>query len=275
MGNIVWLASYPKSGNTWLRAFLHNYVREPDAPYDINSLMDFTIGESGAALYRRFDPRPASQYSIADVQRMRPLVHRALTEMHPDLVFVKTHNASLAVAGIPLVTPEVTAGAIYIVRDPRDVAISFSRHAGRSIDAMIAFMADPAAAGGGNDNTVYERFASWSIHVHYWTRNPNPRLLVLRYEDMLERPIEMFGDVVRFLGSEPQPERLARAVAFSSFETLAGQERASGFAERPDVATAPFFRAGRAGQWRDGLSSAQSDRIVADHAEMMRRFGYL
>jgi hypothetical protein len=275
LGKLVWLASYPKSGSTWLRAFLHNYIREPASPYDINSLMDLSIGESGASLYRPYDPRPASQYSIADVQRMRPLVHRDLMGLHPDLVFVKTHNASLAVHGVPLVTPEVTAGAIYVVRDPRDVAISFAQHAGRTIDEMIAFMANPDAAGGGTDHTVYERFSSWSVHVHYWTRNPNPRLLVLRYEDMLARPAEVFGDVIRFLGQEPPPARLGRAIDFSSFAELSAQERAAGFAERPSVAVAPFFRAGRAGQWREVLSGAQSTRIEQAHGPMMQLFKYL
>ena len=275
MGDLVWLASYPKSGSTWLRVFLHNYIREPAAPYDINSLQDLSIGESGAALYRRHDPRPASQYSLADVQRMRPLVHRDLTRLHPDLVFVKTHNAALAVAGVPLVTPEVTAGAIYIVRDPRDVAVSFSKHTGRTIDQTIAFMADPGAAGGGNDNTVYERFASWSVHVHHWTANANPLLHVTRYEDMLARAEAAFGAVIRFLGSEPPQARLARAIAFSSFAILTEQERRRGFAERPAEAVAPFFRVGEAGHWQKVLSRTQSARIEHDHAAVMRQFGYL
>jgi hypothetical protein len=205
---------------------------------------------------------------------MRPRVHRDLTRLHPDLVFVKTHNASIAVAGVPMVTPEVTAGAIYIVRDPRDVAISFSQHTGRGVDEMIAFMADPEAAAGGTDHTVYERFSSWSIHAYFWTRNPNPRLHVMRYEDMLARPERAFGDVIRFLGEEPPPARLARAVSFSAFGELSAQERAAGFGERPDAAVAPFFRAGRAGQWRQILTRAQSDRIERDHDSMMRRFGY-
>jgi hypothetical protein len=275
LGNLVWLASYPKSGSTWLRAFLHNYIREPETPYDINSLMDLSIGESGASLYRPHDPRSPLEWSVADVQRMRPLVHRDLTRLHPDLVFVKTHNASLVVEGVPMVTPEVTAGAIYVVRDPRDVAISFSNHAGLSIDEMIAFMADPNAAGAATEQTVHERFASWSIHVHYWTRNPNPRLLVIRYEDMLAKPRHVFGDVIRFLGQDPPATRLDRAIGFSRFAVLSQQERLQGFAERPRAAVAPFFRAGRAGQWREALTARQTDRIVADHQAMMTRFGYL
>lgn len=56
MGRLVWLASYPKSGSTWLQAFLRNYIREPATPYDINALLDLSAGESAASLYRQYDP---------------------------------------------------------------------------------------------------------------------------------------------------------------------------------------------------------------------------
>jgi hypothetical protein len=276
MGRLVWIASYPKSGSTWLRAFLHNYIREPDAPYPINSLMDLSTGESGALRYRAHDPRPPSRYSIADVQRMRPLVHRELMAAHPGLVFVKTHNASLVVEGVPLVTPDVTAGAIYIVRDPRDIAISFSHHLGRSIDDTIAFMADPEAATGGTDDKIYERLSAWSIHVHFWTRRPSPQLHVVRYEDMVAAPEAAFGAVVRFLGQEETaPDRLARAVRFSAFDILRRQEQVTPFIEQPKVAATAFFRVGKAGQWRELLSKGQRARIERDHGAVMRRFGYL
>lgn len=273
MGKLVWLASYPKSGSTWLRAFLHNYLRDGGEPHPIDGLMELSTGESGASLYAPFDPRPASRYTPEDAMRLRPLVHRALTAIWPDLVFVKTHCASLVVHGVPSVTPDVTAGAIYVVRDPRDVAVSYAHHLGRSLDETIAFMADPDAATGGTDETVYERLASWSIHVHYWTRMPSPRLLVLRYEDLSADPVRWFGDLVRFLGQEPPGERLDRAIRFSRFDELAGQERRGGFRERPATARA-FFRSGRAGAWRDTLTDAQAARIARDHGEEMARFGY-
>ena len=274
MGNLVWLASYPKSGSTWLRAFLHNYIRASDNPHNINRLTELSTGESGARHYNHHDPRPARDYAVADVQRMRPLVHRALTKLHPDLVFVKTHNASLVVEGVPLVTPEVTAGAIYIVRDPRDIAVSYSRHLGRSVDETIAFMADQNAATGGTDHKVYERLSSWSVHVHFWTRNPSPMLLVLRYEDMIAAPESAFGAVIRFLGEAPPGPRLTRAIRFSAFDELSRQEQARGFVERPAEAIGPFFRSGRPGGWRDVLTPHQQASIERDHTAMMERFGY-
>ena len=275
MGKIVWIASYPKSGNTWVRAFLHNFLRQPAAPHDINALTELSTGESGAERYRRHDPRPASCYSIEDVQRMRPLVHRDIMQEAPGLVFCKTHNAMLAVRGVSLLTPEATAGAITILRDPRDIAVSYSRHLGRSIDDTIAFMADTSAATGGTDTKVFEMHSSWSAHVDFWTRRADPRLHVMRYEEMLARPVQVFAGLAEFLGEQPAPERLARAIEFSAFDELRGQERARGFIEQPVESTGPFFRAGRAGQWREVLTAAQRARIERDHAAMMARLGYL
>lgn len=275
MGQLVWIASYPKSGNTWMRAFLHNYIRQPDAPYDINRLTDLAAADVNAEHYRRYDPRPATDYSIADVQRMRPLVHRDLTALDSTLVFVKTHNARLQVAGAPLITPEVTAGAIYIVRDPRDVAASYSRHLGRSIDDTIAFMADRGAATGGTGAKVYEWHSSWSVHVQSWTSRPDPHVHVVRYEAMAAAPAAAFGPLIRWLGQDPPPERLSRAIRFSAFGELRGQEQAKGFSERVAESTGPFFATGQPGQWRAVLTPAQCARIERDHGTLMQRFGYL
>jgi Sulfotransferase domain len=275
LGNLIWLASYPKSGSTWLRAFLHNYLRDTAAPHPINSLMDITTGESGTSLYRPYNATPPTTWTPADVQRMRPRVHQDLTQLHPGPIFVKTHNALARIAGAPLITPRVTAAAICIVRDPRDIAMSYSRHLALSLDDTIAFMARPDAATGGTEHEVYEYLGPWSAHVDSWTNRVDPRLHMLRYEDLIEDPLPRFAGLIRFLGQEPDPDRLARAVAHSSFATLQSQEQESGFIERPAGATAPFFRAGRAGQWRDALTVAQRRRIEADHLPTMARLGYL
>jgi hypothetical protein len=273
MGKLIWLASYPKSGNTWLRAFLHNYLRNPEKPYDINRLLDFTATENDAGLYKAYDPRPASQFSFADVQRMRPLLHRDLTESFPGSVFVKTHNAALAVEGVPLQTPDVTAGSIYIVRDPRDIAISYASHLGVPIDRVIRLMGDPAATVGGDDAHVFERLGSWSLHIQSWAGRRDPRCLLLRYEDMQIDPLRSFGRVVAFLGTTPDPDRLAQAIRFSAFDQLRDQEQSNGFIERP-AQSQQFFRSGRSGQWRDLLTPAQRAQIEADHGVEMERCGY-
>ena len=275
MGAIIWLASFPKSGNTWMRSFLHNLLRNPTESYDINTLTDFTYGEAQTRWFRPFDPRPGSQYSLDDVRRMRPLVHRHLTTLSPASVFVKTHNALIEDQGVPTVTMEATAGAIYIIRDPRDVVISYSHHQGKPVDFVIDMMRDEAACVAGDDATVYEYLSSWSRHVQSWTHTPNPQLLVLRYEDMLDQPVKSFGAVTKFLGIDVPRPRLDKAMKLSSFKVLKAQEQRKGFIERPAQADAAFFREGKAGQWRKILTPDQVARIEAHHGEQMRRFGYL
>jgi hypothetical protein len=274
MGALLWLASYPKSGNTWLRAFLHNFLRNPAESYDINRLAEFTRGEAQTYWYRRLDPRPGSAYSMDDVRRLRPLVQLELTKTSTDTVFVKTHNALIQDEGTPLINMNATAGAIYVVRDPRDVAISYSHHLGQPIDWVIDFMALDGAATAGDDHNVFERLSTWSTHVLSWTQNPSPSLLVLRYEDMLEKPTKSFGSIARFLGVEPSRERLEKAIRLSSFRVLREQEKRKGFSERPAWAE-KFFREGKAGQWRKILTAEQRARIERDHGEQMRRHGYL
>ncbi|MBX6321422.1 MAG: sulfotransferase domain-containing protein [Rhodospirillaceae bacterium] len=274
MGKIVWLASYPRSGNTWLRAFLHNLLRNPKTPYDINRLTDFTLIDADARWYQRFDPRPASQYTKEEVAALRAKVHAAMTRAFPDTVFVKTHNALMEDRGTPLITMEHTAGAIYVVRNPLDVAVSYAAHFGVTLDEAVAAMNRPRNESvGGQDRFVYEVFGSWSENVGSWTANPSPGLHVVRYEDMLAAPENTFGRIAAFLGLSVSPERLARALRHSAFDTLKRQESRSGFKERSLKADC-FFRQGRAGQWRQALNARQVELLCQAHHEQMARFGY-
>ncbi len=269
MGKIVWLASYPKSGNTWLRAFLHNYIAQPTAPQSINALIDFSAVECAAAFF----DSPGDKLTPEATQRLRPSVHESLTRLHDDLVFVKTHNANLALHGVPLCTPAHTAGSVYIVRDPRDIALSYAAFAGKSVEDIITFMASPQATNRATAQQVFEFMSSWSGHVRSWLSAKNR--LVLRYEDLLADPEKHFGRVIYFLGGDSEPARLRRAVEFSSFATLAAQEQTHGYVAASAVATAPFFRAGRSGEFRTGLTLAQRLRIETDHATVLRQFHYL
>jgi hypothetical protein len=97
---------------------------------------------------------------------------------------------------------------------------------------------------------------------------------VVRYEDLLDKPRTHFKRVVKFLGLKPTPERLERAIKFSSFRVLKAQEEKGGFKERPAVSKA-FFREGKSEQWRTKLTPEQVRQIISDHREQMERFGYI
>jgi hypothetical protein len=273
MGKLIWLASYPKSGNTWLRAFLHNLFRNPSKPYDINRLTDFTLSDAQISWYQLFDPRPGPKISKEEVAALRPKVHAAMTRSHPDSIFVKTHNALVEDRGTPMISMEHTAGSIYVVRNPLDVVLSYSDHYGLTFDEAIKAIATPGLQSINEEVHCYEVYGSWSQHVMSWTQNPSPGLHVVRYEDMLNTPHKTFGGVATFLGLKVSRERLDRAIRLCSFKVLREQEQRHGFRERSS-SSERFFRSGKAGQWRSVLQPAQVDAIVASHREQMARFGY-
>jgi Sulfotransferase domain len=272
VGGIVWLASFPKSGNTWMRAFLLNLLYGKGEAFDINNLYRHMYGDAEISWYQRVAPE--SSYDRTTVQRLRPLVHQAMAQSSPQPIFVKTHNALMEDDGHPLVAMDVTAAAIYIVRDPLDVAISYSHHNAISIDAAIESLARRGAMTSGDATHVYEIYGSWSENVLSWTQHPNPGLHVVRYEDMLEAPTRTFSGVVKFLGLDVPRAHVEKAIKLSSFKVLKEQERRHGFVERPAHAEA-FFREGKAGQWKAILTRDQVAAIVGTHREQMARFGYV
>lgn len=274
MAGIIWLASYPKSGNTWLRAFLHNLLRDPAKPMEINALDRFTHGDTLRYWYEQVAGEPVGDWPEARIAALRPKVHELLTRTFPDSVFVKTHNALAVVEGVPLITMDYTTAAIYVVRDPRDVAVSMTHHFGLTTDQAVAMLNNPEAATAMDDRNVRQYYGTWSSHVESWTRQPAQGLHVIRYEDMHMRPRAAFGEVVRFLGLPPDRKRLEKAIRFSSFKVLQAQEKRDGFKERSVHAEA-FFRVGQVGQWKRVLTPEQVAAIEAAHGETMRRFGYL
>jgi hypothetical protein len=233
-----------------------------------------TAGDSQAHWYARLDPRPPTELGKADLARLRPRVHRLIAESRSETVMVKTHNALVAVGGVSMITLEVTAGAIYIVRNPLDVALSYAHHLGATLDDIIELMGQTGFETSPSARHVPEHLSDWSSHVKSWTQVANPGLHVVRYEDLKAEPERRFGAIAAFLGMAATPARLEKAIRFSSFETLRKLEDATGFIERTPVQDR-FFRKGAVGEWRDKLSRAQVRRVVERHRKQMLRFGYV
>jgi hypothetical protein len=273
---IVWLASYPKSGNTWTRTFLHNLAKIKSGEEDeqsINAMTRYTVWDIAKPLYTQalgYEPTDEHRDEIA---RLRPQVQQRIADTLEGMIFAKTHAALLVNRGHSTINFAVTSGAVYIVRNPLDVAISYAHHMGRSIDDAIGLMAEPGLESPTGPNAVYEVYGSWSEHVFSWTRKPHPSIYVMRYEDMLADPAKTFGALARHLLFGATAAEIDAAIERSSFSRLRAQEEQQGFIERPKEAQR-FFREGRSGQWRDVLSHAQISRIVRDHGTQMARFGY-
>lgn len=274
MGNIVWLASYPKSGNTWLRAFLANLVANRSEPVPLAELPRYADDEARPDLFTQLAGRPSAELSFGEIAELRPQVHAEIAARAQGTRFVKTHNLAGSVDGYPLHNWTVTAGAIYVVRNPLDVAVSMTHHFGLDLDTAIERLGDDDVATANDALFVPQMLGSWSRHVRGWADMAGERVLVLRYEDLVLKPAKAFSKVARLVGLGQDRARIERAARHADFRTLSSLERKHGFVEASDKG-APFFRKGLTNEWRRAMSREQAQRVIAAHREQMARFGYV
>ena len=275
MPGILWLASYPKSGNTWLRVFLANLILDEPEPLPLKRINEVCSSEPNEVWFKPLVSKPVSELSEKRIAQLRTKAQERAASLNKNIIPMKTHSLLGKDHGYPTISVKASVGVIYIVRDPRDVAISAADHYGLTIDQAIEMMADKTTRGRGMPgNTVHELMGTWSDHVRSWSRWKHTPLILLRYEDMLADPLGQLGMVARKLGITQDETRIRRAVEFSSFKRLQVQEAETGFVEK-SVNSERFFRSGRAGGWREVLTPAQAAAIERDHGEQMRRFGYL
>lgn len=275
MPGILWMASYPKSGNTWLRAFIANYLKNPAEPMSIDDLPQFILGDGIAAPFEQVAGGPVDAMTAEEIQALRPKVHEMFAQSSPDTVFVKTHNAISVLDNIPTITPDATAGAIYVVRNPLDVAVSYAHHYGISYDRAIAAMDSEETTAPLHGNQVYQYLGSWSTHVRSWTQAEGLKLHTIRYEDMTIQPEKTWRALIKFLGLPLETPRLKKAIKFSSFKVLANQEKEDGFVEAVPIDNRVFFRKGKTGAWRKELTAEQVEGMIERHSEVMAEHGYL
>lgn len=271
----MWLASFPKSGNTWLRVFLANYLFGGEEPVSINDLDRHSAGDADIRNYLPFLEGASAPYSDEDVYAVREQAQRRMAEVSDGVAFVKTHNRFANYCKAPTICPDVTAGAIYVVRNPLDVVPSYAKHYGIPLDQAISATSASSLKLPATEHMITIDVGSWSDHVTSWVQDRGVYMLVLRYEAMLHAPERTFSEIVNYLRVPMDVDRLKRSIEFSSFDKLAAQEKAKGFGENSPDGTEGFFRKGQSGGWRDVLTNEQAKEIIRAHGPVMRKFRYL
>jgi len=274
---IIWLASYPKSGNTWFRIFLSNLIRDSKEPVSINDIERTTIASS-RTLFDEYSAIPSSELSHEEIDLLRPTIYKEFSKKSEGIIFQKVHDAfNYLKNGMELFPEEITKGAIYFIRNPLDVAVSFAHHNNISFEKMISQMNNSNYSFCGKNDRLHgqirQQLLSWSEHVKSWNEKPNFPVYLIRYEDMKDNTFKIFKEALEFIGLEKNDEQIKRAINNSQFDKLRTMEERSGFNEKP-LEAEMFFRKGEVGTWKQELSRDEIEKIKASNANIMKKFGY-
>lgn len=278
-GRFVWLASYPKSGNTWIRAIITALGTHPHL-FTVDQL------ESGAQPFNVASSITA--YGLDSRWLNAEETDRLRTSLLTDVswfgdndtetpIFRKTHEVyRSADPGHEPFPATCTRAAILVVRDPRDVACSFAPFFGVDLDAAIDTMAKESWGGRSNPALCQteQPWGTWSSQIESWLAPDVPfPVHLVRYEDLAVDAVATLEPVLAAVGLDCTREQLALAVEQTRFERLKESERQRGFRETSPK-TESFFRSGRSGAWREVLDGGQVATIEHDHRPMMDRLGY-
>lgn len=267
---IFWIASYPKSGNTWVRSLVAS-LQAGGGGVHLERLGKVVPNGAVRAWLEGWVDLDSECLNHAEMRALRTHAYRQAAARQSCLL--KVHD----VFDPALFPADATLGTVYVVRDPRDVAPSWADHMGVDLDTAIAQMADSGTTMSSNRSAfrsqTLQHYGSWSLNVQSWLDHAPGPLLLLRYEDMLADPWREATRLATFLGLPADAASVERSVDACRFEALRSAEERDGFAERRTVQQR-FFRQGRAGAWQSALQSQQAARLVAQHAAVMQRLGY-
>ena len=275
---LFWIASYPKSGNTWVRCLIASLSQGGATP-DINALYKRCPFSAHRNWLEEVTQIPVSDLTLAELKTLRAYAHCALAAddpisrlVAPEVRCIKVHD-QYEPAQFP---PSATAGAVYIVRDPRGVAPSWADQTNQSLDAAIKNMGRSGFTFSDSTATLARvvdgPLGSWSEHVASWLDRFSGPLLLLRYEDLLARTAEEVTRLAHFLDLPTDRDIVAAAIKACNFSALQAAEAHSGFVDRGYQEL--FFRRGQSEGWRDELSPAQAVVLIECHGTLMRRLGY-
>ena len=282
MNKIIWIASYPKSGNTWLRYFLGNYYfnnKDNFQPEIIKNIKKFHLDkELIKSNFHNQDfiknPYNVSKYWIESQKK--------LEIKKGNVVFLKTHNALINIENNEFTNSDLTLAIIYIIRDPRDVVVSYSKYRhldyDKTIEHMIGSKANVPFVRDAKDVSNIEITGSWAFHYNSWKDGISviPRIII-KYEDLLSNSEKIFTNIIKFLSNimklEVNYKKIKSSNNLSKFTKLKNFEAKNNFFE--NNSSENFFRIGKSGNWKKELNKDQIKKIEDSFKTEMINLGYL
>jgi hypothetical protein len=266
---ITWIASFPRSGNTWLRALITAYAN--DGEININDIMQ--TGDKEPMYYEGIVNAPFSVWSMIDQAMFKPAAMKRMLEHAGSNLLLKTHDCNREIAGVEQIPPRLSRTAIYMVRDPRDVALSFKNHyVLDTMDATLDMMLDDEMLMRFPNKGLFIPQGSWQGNTASWLEKKAYPVHILRYEDLLTQPFKEFSKVVRVLKLDFDARLLKKSIEACQFSKFQKAEQQTGFREGVGQT---FFLKGQADRWKKELSQAHQDRIIRACSTQMKAFNYL
>lgn len=271
-GNLIWIASYPKSGNTWMRVFLANYIapRRDGQPFKLADLGTMSSSDARVRDISRAMERDCSGMGPEELYRGRRR-HLEFLSASPRPTFLKTHMPNAALFGAPLIPAELTRCAIYIVRNPLDIVPSYAHFMELDLERSAQLLGSDKNWTRGNAHQITQMVGNWSKHVKSWLSVNDFPVQVLRYEDLIDDPVTQFTSAIKTIGMPLDEAKLQRAIEASRFDELQAQDRQDRYSDR-DIA---FFRKGIKGDWKDTLPEDLVAKVTSDHHKVMEFLRYL
>ena len=279
---IIWIASYPKSGNTWLRALLASYYFTNEGSFSL-SLLDKIDNFPSDKFFKEYN----DQFSKVEDTSKYWLKEQEKINKKNKITFLKTHSAICKINGNSFTNKENSIGAIYIVRDPRNVITSISNHYQISIEDAFQFMKDEKRGIINKKDGRYLGFQavwSWSINQKTWVENNLFPVLVIKYEDLLNETYNTFRKVIEFINKISNSSKTfnkskgKNSIKNTSFEKLQRMENDHGFAEAMNKKGTnkkiKFFNLGQKNNYKNLLSQDLIIKMNEFYKEELIKFNY-
>tara|TARA_Y100000768_G_C23914049_1_gene651459 strand:- start:299 stop:1147 length:849 start_codon:yes stop_codon:yes gene_type:complete len=280
---IIWISSYPKSGNTWLRALLANYFFSEDGNFNFNLIKEIDSFPS-SKFFRNYKdefkkPEDTAKYWIKEQEKINST---------NKTFFFKTHNALCKINNNRFTDQRNTLAAIYIIRDPRNVITSIASHYQISKQDALNFMKDKNRGIFERENNRYLGFQplfSWNLHVKSWTENVLYPTLTIRYEDLISDTNSTFEKVLRFIKrvtntkNDIDLEKIKICVKNCDFLNLKKMEKEVGFDEsmvnKKTGERIVFFNLGEKNNYKELLEENMINEINSNFHYELKKFKYI
>ena len=279
---IIWIASYPKSGNTWLRSIISALVYSKDGIFTFNKLKKIEQFPE-----KKFFKDLVKNFGDFDEIKKNWIAAQDKINLDEKIKFFKTHQGNFKIGNDHFTNNQNTQAVIYIVRDPRNLVTSISNHYSLSLNEACKFLTSPELRGNGKSweerkDGIYNFLGKWNEHYKSWTNNTK-NLLLLRYEDLITEPKKELEKLIFFLNNyvnfETNDIKINKILESTSFKNLKKMEQQGSFVEnvikKETGSNVNFFNLGPKNIWQNSLDKKIIKKIEDDFKDEMKEIGYL